>query len=196
MSAVRGIGNIRQMAVCAMMTALLCVLCPLSVPIGPVPVSLGVFAVYLVSFVLEVPYAVLSCALYLLLGILGLPVFAGYSAGPARIMGPTGGYLAGYLLLALSTSFFAAKSLHASSGGAPVSARRVGMQLFGMTAGLFLLYLFGTVWYSIYAKTPFAAALAVCVYPFLVFDALKIAAALFAGNALYAALSRAHLLHG
>lgn len=189
--------HIRQTVICALMTALLCILCPFSVPIGPVPVSLGVFAVYLVSFVLPPFWSVLASALYLLLGTAGLPVFAGYTAGPARLMGPTGGYLVGYLFLSGITAAAVARSFHKSGRHLP-SHRVPGLllQLCGMGAGLVILYLFGSVWYSLYAGVSFSAALSVCVVPFLVFDAVKIICALVVGNALRTGLVRAHLLQG
>ena len=205
---------IRQMTMTALMCALLCVLCPVSVPIGPVPVSLGVFAVYLVSFVLTPLQAVTACLLYLLLGAAGLPVFAGYQAGIMRVMGPTGGYLAGYLPLAFLAAWgvrisyrrdrtaetqAAAWETDAAAGsknaGMHGHVRRILLQSAAMLAGLLVLYVLGTAWFvvSMEGMTVWNA-LGVCVFPFIPFDLLKIAAALVAGNALYTALVRAHLL--
>ena len=186
-------GVIRQMAMTALMCALLCVLCPVSVPIGPVPVSLGVFAVYLVSFVLPPLQAALACLLYLLLGAAGLPVFAGYQAGIVRVLGPTGGYLAGYLPLALVTARGVRMSYMRTMQGSRIL--RCGVQTAAMLLGLLVLYLLGTAYFVISMEgMTVGKALGICVFPFIPFDLLKIAAALVAGNALYTALVRAHLL--
>ena len=85
----------------AMMAAVLCVLGPLSVPVGPVPVAMANFAVSLAAWLLGPRYGALSVAAYLLLGAVGAPVFAGAGAGAAVLFGPTGGYLIGYLAQAL-----------------------------------------------------------------------------------------------
>lgn len=188
-----GSTGVRKMAVIAMMTAVLCILCPFSLPVGPVPVTLGVFAVFLSAFCLPPAEAVTACALYLLLGLTGLPVFAGYTAGPARLFGPTGGYLTGYLFLAFLTSLFVRIAGRNVPEGT-LFARRILLQTAGMVLGLFACYFFGTAWFCIQNKMAVAEALAICVLPFLVFDAGKIAAALLCGNALRSALRRARLL--
>ncbi|MBR0090613.1 MAG: biotin transporter BioY [Lachnospiraceae bacterium] len=206
--------NVRKTAYIALMSALLCVLCPVSVPIGPVPVSLGVFAVYLISYVLTPLQAALCCVVYLLLGAAGLPVFAGYQAGVMRVIGPTGGYLAGYLPLAFLTAWGVRTSYrrcraaeaeedaretdaaaNSKNTGIHTHVRRILLQSAAMLAGLFVLYVLGTAWF-VFAMEGMTvmSALGVCVFPFIPFDLLKIAAALVAGNALYTALVRANLL--
>ena len=85
------------MTSCALMAAMMCALCPLSVPIGPIPVSLGTFVMMLTVYLLGTRNALISCAVYLLLGAVGMPVFSGFQGGLAKLAGPTGGYLIGYL---------------------------------------------------------------------------------------------------
>ena len=79
--------TIKKMAIVSLMTAILCILSPVSIPIfiSPVPVSLGVLAIYLTAYVLEPVESLVSVVLFLLLGIFGLPVFSGYSGGVAKI---------------------------------------------------------------------------------------------------------------
>ena len=91
-----------QMAVTALMAAALCVLGPLSVPIGAIPISLSNFVICLTAWLLGPKFGTLSVAVYLLIGLVGVPVFSGYGAGVAKLAGPTGGYLVGYLLLVLA----------------------------------------------------------------------------------------------
>ena len=95
-----------QMAVTALMAAALCVLGPLSVPIGAVPISLANFVICLTAWLLGPKFGTLSVAVYLLIGLVGVPVFSGYGAGIAKLAGPTGGYLVGYLLLAFIGGLF------------------------------------------------------------------------------------------
>ena len=90
-----------QMAVTALMAAVMCVLGPLTVPIGAVPISLANFVICLTAWLLGPKFGTLSVAVYLCIGLIGVPVFSGYGAGLAKLAGPTGGYLVGYLLLAL-----------------------------------------------------------------------------------------------
>ncbi len=99
-----------QMAVTALMAAALCVLGPLSVPIGAIPISLSNFVICLTVWLLGPKFGTLSVAVYLLIGLVGVPVFSGYGAGIAKLAGPTGGYLVGYLLLAFIGGLFIEKS--------------------------------------------------------------------------------------
>ena len=95
-----------QMAVTAVMAAVLCVLGPLTVPIGAVPISLANFVICLTAWLLGPKFGTLSVVIYLVLGAIGIPVFSGYGAGLAKLAGPTGGYLVGYLLLAFICIIF------------------------------------------------------------------------------------------
>ena len=95
-----------QMAVTAVMAAVLCVLGPLTVPIGAVPISLANFVICLTAWLLGPKFGTLSVVIYLALGAIGIPVFSGYGAGLAKLAGPTGGYLVGYLLLAFIGGMF------------------------------------------------------------------------------------------
>ena len=82
-----------QMSVTALMAAAMCVLGPLTVPIGAVPISLANFVICLTAWLLGPKFGTLSVAVYLLIGLVGVPVFSGYGAGIAKLAGPTGGYL-------------------------------------------------------------------------------------------------------
>ena len=93
--------SVYQMAAAALMTAVLCVLGPLSIPIGPVPISLTNFVIYITLYLLGTKLGTLSYCIYLLLGTAGLPIFSGYSGGLAKLAGPTGGYLVGFIAMAV-----------------------------------------------------------------------------------------------
>lgn len=168
----------------AMMAAVLCVLGPLSVPVGPVPVAMANFAVSLAAWLLGPRYGALSVAAYLLLGAVGAPVFAGAGAGAAVLFGPTGGYLIGYLAQALIGGW----AVERSGGRALWSG-------LGLAAGVAVSYAFGTAWFILQMGCTLPYALTVCVLPFIPFDAVKVVLASVLGSILRRALHRAGLLH-
>ena len=168
----------------AMMAAVLCVLGPLSVPVGPVPVTMANFGVSLAAWLLGPRYGALSVAAYLLLGAVGAPVFAGAGAGAAVLFGPTGGYLIGYLAQALIGGW----AVERSGGRALWSG-------LGLAAGVAVSYAFGTAWFILQMGCTLPYALTVCVLPFIPFDAAKVALASVLGSILRRALHRAGLLH-
>lgn len=88
----------KTIALIGVMTAVICILGPLSVPLpfSPVPLSLTTFALYLAIYVLGTKMSLICYFLYLLIGFVGVPVFSSFSAGPAKLLGPTGGYLIGF----------------------------------------------------------------------------------------------------
>ena len=158
-----------DMCVCAVFAAMLCFICPISSPIGPIPITLSVFAVLLCGVVLDLRYAFCTIAVYLLLGLF-LPVFSGGNTGLAAFPGPTGGYIWSYLLMI--PVIRGVLSL-------PVRGRysEYLLALCGCTAATAVCYLCGTIQFSVLTGRGFSESLSVCVAPFLGFDALKILAA-------------------
>ena len=160
-----------QMAVTAVMAAVLCVLGPLTVPIGAIPISLANFVICLTAWLLGPKFGTLSVVIYLAIGLIGVPVFSGYGAGLAKVAGPTGGYLVGYLLLAFIGGLFIEKS-----NGQPV------VSAVGLVLGDAACYVLGY-------------ALTVCVYPFIVLDLAKIVVSCVVGALLRKRLVQAGVLH-
>lgn len=160
------------MALISLMTAILCIMAPFSIPLpfSPIPLSLGTLAIYFCVLVLGMKKGTLSVLLYLLLGLVGLPVFSGFTGGIGKLLGPTGGYIVGYVLLALVCGFFADHF--------PTRKRYC---LIGMLLGTALCYLFGTLWLSYQAALTFSQAFVTSVVPFLPGDMIKIVAALLIG---------------
>lgn len=159
--------NIYLLTFCALFAALTAVASQVSVPIQPVPINLATFSVCLAGAVLGARGGALSQLIYVLLGVVGLPVFAQFRGGFHVILGPTGGYIIGYVAAAWLVGF-----LTEQPGGGTVRRR-----ILSMTAGMALCYLLGTVWFILLTKTGLWAALTMCVFPFLLGDAAKIAAA-------------------
>ena len=166
--------SVRKMAIIALMTAVLCILAPISIPvfISPVPVSLGVLAVYLTAYVLSRVDALISVIIFILLGTFGLPVFSGYSGGLSKLVGPTGGYIIGFLFTVYISSLF----IHMKKG--------IIFDVIGMITGLALCYILGTIWFSYQQGKGFIASLLLCVVPFLIGDAIKIIVAVILGTQL------------
>ena len=181
--------DIKSLTFTAMMAALCCIIGPLSIPLGEVPVSLQVLAVYLCVFALGMKLGTISVGLYLLLGFLGLPVFAGYSGGIKSLLGPTGGYIVGFAFTAFVMGFVM-EHIRVEN-----KAAKVAVQILAMVCGLAVCYLFGTLWFMYVMKMGLVESLTLCVMPFLLFDAIKMVMAVIMGNALRAALSKANLMH-
>ena len=91
-------GTTYAITVTALMTAVTCILAPLSIPIGPVPISLTNLAIYISLYLLGWKRGTISYLIYLLIGLVGIPVFSGFTGGPAKLAGPTGGYIIGFIV--------------------------------------------------------------------------------------------------
>lgn len=171
------------MTACALMAALMCVVGPMSVPIGVIPVTLTNLVIYLSVYLLGMQGAFLSTLVYLLLGAVGMPVFSGMQGGLAKLVGPTGGYLIGFLFVALIGGLFMKKS-----GGKTIPT------VLGLILGTAVLYFFGTVWFVFQTQSQVWYALTVCVFPFIPFDLGKIAIASVLGTLIRRALIKSGLL--
>ena len=90
-----------EITITALMTAVTCILAPMSIPIGPVPISFTNLAIYLSLYLLGWKRGTISYLIYLLIGLVGLPVFSGFTGGPAKLAGPTGGYIIGFIVMAI-----------------------------------------------------------------------------------------------
>lgn len=177
--------NTRQMALIGLMTALVCIAGPISIaiPISPVPISLGTLAIYFVLIVLGMKRGVLSVLLYILLGLAGLPVFTGFTGGVGKLFGPTGGYIIGYVFMALICGFFVDK-WH----------KHLFITTLGLILGTVVCYGFGTIWLAYQTKLTFVSALATGVLPFIPGDIIKIAAATTIGYQVRRRLKKAALI--
>ena len=162
----------KDMTETAVMAALLCVLGPFSIPLGPVPLSLATLGVMLSVYILGTFKGTIACLIYLVMGAIGLPVFSGFSGGFAKIAGPTGGYLIGYIFLALIAGWF----IHRFEN-------KVWIQYIGMCLGTIVLYAIGTVWLARVTGMTFSEALAAGVVPFVAGDLVKIVVSIFLGRA-------------
>ena len=129
----------------------------LAVPISDIGFTMQTFGVFLALGLLGGKWGTVSIGLYLLLGLVGLPVFSGFRGGPGVLLGVTGGYLWGFLL----------------SGFVYWALERFG-KLPGMICGLIACYACGTLWFLQYSGGGWALVLLRCVVPYLIPDGIKI----------------------
>lgn len=170
----------RKLVLIALMTAITCIFAPLAIPIpvSPVPISLTNLVIMISIYVLGFKDATISYIVYLLLGLVGLPVFSGFTGGLGKLAGPTGGYLIGFIFLSLIAGLFVDK----------FPKNRI-LAVVGMIIGMAITYIFGTEWLAIQLKMTFVAALSVGVIPYLAGDAVKIIIAIIVGPVLRSRLN-------
>ncbi len=172
----------RMITFSALMAAVICVLGPISLllPISPVPISLSILAIFAAVYAVGMKYGVVSTLLYIMLGLVGLPVFSSFSGGAGKLLGPTGGYIIGYVFTALIAGAFIDRF-----------ENRRALQIVGMALGVFVCYVFGTAWLAYQGGMSFSAALVAGVIPFIPADCVKIAIAAAFGPKLRAAVRKA-----
>ena len=97
----------KEITLIGLMAAVTCIAGPLSLalPFSPVPISLTNLAIYVSVYILGMRRGTISYLVYLLLGLVGLPVFSAFTSGPAKLFGPTGGYLTGFIFMALISGY-------------------------------------------------------------------------------------------
>ncbi len=173
------IEKLRWMVLASLMAALTAVGAYIHIPIGPVPIVLSTLFVLLSGLLLGSRWGLASMALYLFVGAIGMPVFSGGRGGFAHFLGPTGGYLFGYLLAAWLTGF--------------ISERSRGFLFFeilGVAMGSLLIYALGVPWLKMVTQMSWSKALLVGMVPFLIGDAVKASVALILARAVRPILKR------
>ena len=166
------------MALCGLFAALTAICSWISIPLGftPVPVNLATLAVLLAGGILGSNYGAVSLSVYVLIGAVGAPVFAGFKGGLGVLAGPTGGYIIGYIAAAFISGLLIAKIYERFRGN---KIREYFCLALALICGLFVCYLLGTLWFMFSTNTGLIASLLACVFPFLLGEALKIIAAIF-----------------
>ena len=170
MEAHRSSLSISDLTLIALFTAVIAVSSWISIP-AAVPFTLQTFAVFLATGLLSGKRGTLTVLVYILLGAIGVPVFSGFTGGIGHLLGPTGGYIIGFIFSALVMWF---------------AENRFGKSLkvlaASMVIGLIVCYAFGTAWFmAVYTKETgeigLMTALGWCVFPYIIPDAVKIALA-------------------
>ena len=154
----------------AMFASITAILSQIVLPIGPVPYNLGLLGAMLAGMLCCPSTATLSMVAYIFMGMIGLPVFAGFVGGIGVLLNSTGGYLFGYILTAFVTSLARNKKWFVT--------------ICAMIFGLLLCYAFGTMWFMVVSKNNLLASLVYCVIPFILPDIAKIVCAFLLGKAI------------
>lgn len=137
----------------------------IAIPIGPVPIVMQNFFIILTGLLLGSRWGIAAVGVYLLAGALGLPVFAGGTGGLARFVGPTGGYLLGYLPAVFVIGRISEKT-----------SNKARFDVIAAVCGSLIVYACGVPWLKLLTGMSWAKAVSVGMLPFLPGDALKVAA--------------------
>ena len=177
---------LKEIILTAAFAALTAILSQISIaiPFSPVPLTMQLFAVYLAGIILGSKYGALSQMVYLIVGLAGMPVFANFESGLATLLGPKGGYLASFPIMAFVTGYAIERSKTLSA------AKIVGICL----PGLLICYFLGVTWLSRYLGNNIAKAIMAGAVPFIPFDLLKAVISGFLGLRIRTALDAAGLL--
>lgn len=169
--------SIRSLCQIALFAAIIAVCSQIQIPLT-VPFTMQTFAVFSALAILGGKNGTISILIYVALGAIGVPVFAGFSGGLAVILGSTGGYIIGFIFTALIVGFVSDK----------FKGKLIPL-IISMVIGILVCYAFGTAWFAVvYNRANEPASLATilgwCVTPFLIPDAVKIVIAAILTNRL------------
>lgn len=167
--------TIKKIILIAMMTCLIAICSWLNIP-SAVPFTMQTFAVFCALLLLGGQHALVTVFLYIFMGCIGLPVFSGFKGGIAHIIGPTGGYIIGFIFTALCYCLFE-----------PLILKYPRIKAFVFVIGLIICYVVGTLWFKMiyeFRGTEYSVIkiLSMCVFPYIIPDLLKLALSFFVCN--------------
>ncbi|MDE5584337.1 MAG: biotin transporter BioY [Ruminococcus sp.] len=157
--------TVRDMSFIALFSALMAVCSWITIP-TIVPFTLQTFAVFCALFTLGGKKGLFSVLVYIFLGLVGLPVFSGFKGGITALLSYSGGYITGFIFLALV--FLTAEKL---------LGEKLCIKIISMLVGVAVMYAFGTMWFMYITKSDLKYSLGACVVPFIPFDLAKMALA-------------------
>lgn len=163
----------KEAAYLALGVAILTVCAWITIPFGAIPVTLQTFAVALIGALFGAVRGVAVVLVYFVMGLIGIPVFSNFNAGVVALLGPTGGYLIGFVFSVATVGLFSRISVKNKIA-------KTAIVYGGAISGMLICYFFGTLWFvTVYNRgsaetVGIAAALMLCVVPFLLPDAIKL----------------------
>lgn len=172
--------SVYPLAMTAMMAAVIAAVSPFAIPIGPISLSLCTLLLYTTPYILGWKRGAAAALVFILLGVAGMPVFTGFQGGIGKVLGATGGYIAGYIPLVIITGLAIRR----------FPGKRVP-QFLGMISATAVLYMMGTAWFCFHSGSDLQRAVALCVVPFIPGDLIKMAIAMAVGPELRERLARA-----
>lgn len=153
----------KKLAYVAVICALICILSPITLPIGPARLSLTSLILGLISLTFGTCISMIILTVYTVLGIIGLPVFSGFSAGIGHILGPTGGFIIGYFPFVIITSLIK-----------KIFGNKRYTDTIALICGNLCLYIIGTLWFVISVRCSILTAIYTTILPYILFDSAKI----------------------
>ncbi|MDP2862838.1 MAG: biotin transporter BioY [Desulfobacterales bacterium] len=178
----KDVSQLQMMTYASLLAALTAVGAYIAVPIGPVPIVLQSLFILLSGLLLGSTWGVAGVGIYLLAGAFGLPVFAGGTGGIGRFIGPTGGYLLGFLPAVYVIGLISERK-----------KQSVLIDIIAMLCGTIIIYTCGVSWLKVLTGMDLKKAVAVGMIPFLIGDALKIAAAVFIARSVRPVIGRSRI---
>lgn len=161
-----------DLAYIGLFAALIAASAQIAIPMT-VSFTLQTFTICLAVGLLGWKRSTLSVIIYIIIGMIGLPVFTGFKSGVAAVAGPTGGFIVGFIFTALLAGLLIDKFGH-----------KFWQMILFMAIGVIACYIFGTIWFIIAYKATLASALTTCVVPFILPDAVKVVLAAVLANRL------------
>ncbi|WP_446897946.1 biotin transporter BioY [Clostridium sp. LBM24168] len=176
--------SVKEMCTVAIFTAITAVLAQISIPLpfSPVPITMQLLAIYLSSIILGSKLGTLSQIIYILLGAVGIPVFANFSGGLSILVGPTGGFLISFPIIAFIIGKLSENSLN------------ITFKILGLLFSLIVCYFIGTLQFILITNMSIQKSMALCVLPYIPLDIVKIVVAYLVGHNVRQALSKAKLI--
>ena len=172
----------RELCQISLFVALIAIMAQIIIPMPlGVPMTMQTFAVPLAGILLGARKGTLAVLIYILIGVFGVPVFAGFTGGPALLVGPTGGFLLSFPLMAWFAGMGAEKN-------------KKSWLIFGLAAGSLSNYFCGLVLYSILTHNNLYLSFMACVFPFIPTAIIKAIAAGILGSKLKKILSKTSLI--
>ncbi len=166
--------SLNKMIYATLFAALIGICSQIIIPLPFIPINMALFAVFMSGICLGPIYGALSVIIYCLLGLVGVPVFAGFNGGIHHLIGITGGFIIGYIFTAFITGLLICTK---KSGTKPTPFRKL-RPIIAMSLGLLSCYTIGTLWFMFVTDYSIKATLIYCVLPFIPGDIVKIALAL------------------
>lgn len=152
----------------AIFASMLAVISPLTINISIVPFSFATLMIYIIGAISKKSEGLISILIYIFLGIIGLPVFSGYTGGIGVLLGVTGGFIIGYIPCSILVNMIVR-----------INKKNIFLYFLSMILGTMFCYLCGCFWYMYLTDSSFVETLIICVVPFIIFDLIKIIFASF-----------------
>ena len=182
--------SVRDMCYIAVFTAIIAIVSQISVPMpAGVPMTMQTFIIPLAAVILGTRNGTIASVIYVLLGMFGAPVFAGFKGGLDTVFGMTGGFIVSFPILAFVAGIGYQLAVKAGKGFRFYSVLTLAMLL-----GAICNYAFGTVWFSVVSGQTMLASFIACVAPFIVTSLLKIVMVVILGPMLRKTMMRSGVL--